>query len=313
MTTHREPPVLVLGGTGHYGRQIVRALLERGQPVRVLTRSASNARRVLGAGAELLEGDITHRASIDKALQGVVSVVISISAFSPKLIRQTKQIERDAVLAVLEGASAAGIDRAVYISVYEIRQEVVDELSFDTARLKGQVEDALTRSDLNWTVLGAAPSMELFFSLIRGERLMVPGGGSPSVPTVAPADVGQIAAQAAWRDDLASQRFRMVGPAAISFSEAARRISAVTGRPLHLRAIPLLPLRIAAAASRPFYPYLHALVSSMRLLHSFPPDIVAQVAQDHQRLLDTFEYTPTTLEMQAQRWMARRGGGSDGG
>ncbi len=57
-----KAPTLVLGGTGHYGRHIVRSLLEKGQPVRVLTRNAANAREVLGDRAEIVEGDILERA-----------------------------------------------------------------------------------------------------------------------------------------------------------------------------------------------------------------------------------------------------------
>lgn len=47
---------LVLGGTGHYGRQIVRSLLKRGAVVRLLSRSRARAREILGDGVDIGQG-----------------------------------------------------------------------------------------------------------------------------------------------------------------------------------------------------------------------------------------------------------------
>jgi uncharacterized protein YbjT (DUF2867 family) len=52
-------PILVLGGTGHYGRHVVQSLLERGAPVRVLSRNAGNARKILGEAPEVTEVAVT--------------------------------------------------------------------------------------------------------------------------------------------------------------------------------------------------------------------------------------------------------------
>lgn len=294
-------PILVLGGTGHYGRHVVRSLLGRGRAVRVMSRDAARARGVLGAGVDIVEGDITSRGSVVAALEGVGAVVISVSAFSPRLIRRLKQIERDAVLAVLDEARRARVRRVVYLSIYEIRTDVAQDLGLETAGIKLEVENALARSDLEWTVLGMAPSVELFFALIRGGTMIVPGGGPPALPTVSPVDAGEIAAQTILRDDLAGLRIRVVGPDAISFPEAARRISAAIGRRVRFLKVPLLPLRIVSAVAGPINPYLRAVAGSVELMNRFPEDVAAQALEDHRWLVDTFELVPTTLEMEARR------------
>lgn len=305
-----DAPILVLGGTGHYGRHIVRSLLAKGQPVRVLSRNATNARKVLGDGAEIVEGDITSRESVTEVLEGVKAVVISVAAFTPKLIRKLKLIEQDSVLMALEEARKAGVSRIVYISVYDIREDWLRKLriDFESARIKQAVETYLARSDFNWTVLGAPPAMEIFFAMIRGDTMMVPGGGPPALPTVSPADVGEIAAQAVLRDDLRSERIRMTGPEAISFPEAAKRISAATGKEIRFRKIPLLPLKIASIVTWPVNPYLRHLTMTVKMMNKFPQDIAAQVPQDHQWLVNTFTYTPTTLEMEARKRLQDRNG-----
>jgi hypothetical protein len=62
-----------------------------------------------------------------------------------------------------------GVARAVYLSVYDIRQDVAEDLGLESGPIKAAIEAALARSGLNWTVLGCAPSMQLFFAMIRGE------------------------------------------------------------------------------------------------------------------------------------------------
>ena len=298
-----DTPILVLGGTGHYGRNIVASLVDRGQPVRVLSRNAANARRILGDEVEIVQGDITSKESVIEALKGVGGIVVSVSAFSPKLIRRLGLIERDSVLVVLDEAQKAGVSRVVYISVYDIDEDLLARLNVDleTAKIRGEIEATLARLDLNWTVLGAPPSMEMFFAMIRGDTMMVPGGGPPALPTVSSADVGEIAAQTVLRDDLHGKRIRMVGPEAISFPEAAKRISAVTGKTIKFRKIPLLPLKIASIVTWPINPFLRHLYGHVKLMNNFPPGLVAQVPRDHRWLTDTFDYTPTTLEMETQR------------
>jgi len=235
-----------------------------------------------------------------QALRGARAVVVSLSAFSPRLIRQLERIERDAVLRVFEEARVAGISRIVYLSAYELRPALIEELDLAFGRVKLAVETALAKSDSNWTVLGVAVSMEIFFATIRGGKMMVPGGGPPALSTVSPLDLGEIAAQVVLREDLDGKRIRVTGPEALSFREAARRISAVRGKPLTVQKIPLLPLQVAATFARPVNPYLQHLLASVRLMTRFPQDLAAAVPQDHQWLLNAFDYVPTTLEMEAR-------------
>jgi len=303
-----DKPVIVFGGTGHYGRNITAALLRKNVPVRVLSRDTVGARKILGDGPEIFEGDIQSEETVLRSLAGVRAVVIAVSAFSPRTIRRAVEIERDAVLRILELAARAGLSRVVYISVYEVN-EAANPIpgAGHLNSSQREVENALGRSNLNWTVLGASPSMEIFFSMIRGRTMMVPGGGPPALPTVSPEDLGEIAAQAVLKDDLIGKRFRMTGPEALSFPEASRRISAATGKVIHFRKIPLFLPLTARALMRPFIPlsdkilYLYRILGFVKLLNRFPQEIAREVPRDHRILRDYFDYQPTTLEMEARK------------
>jgi uncharacterized protein YbjT (DUF2867 family) len=155
--------------------------------------------------------------------------------------------------------------------------------------------------------------MQIFFAMIRGDTMMVPGGGPPALPTIAAVDVGEIAAQVTLRNDLSGRRFRLVCPEALSFPAAARRIAAVLGRPIRFRGIPLALPTLAWQITRPLARlsgrllYVHQMLGFIQLLNRFPPEIAAEAPQAHRLLLDTFSYQPTTLEMETEGWMLERG------
>ncbi|UCG04581.1 MAG: NmrA family NAD(P)-binding protein [Candidatus Heimdallarchaeota archaeon] len=296
-TMSNTEKILVLGGTGHYGRHIVKALIENKQKVRVLSRNMTKAREIIGEEPEILEGDITSNETVINALQGVSAIIICVSAFNKKNIRKFKLIERDSVLIVLYEAEKIGIKRIVYISVYGKPDVNVD---ISQGRIKREIEDKLEQTSFNYTILGAPPSMEIFFSMIRKGKMTVPGGGPPALPTIAPIDLGKIAAQTVVRSDLNRKRFSLVGSDVISFREAADRISKVTGKEIGFRKVPLFPIKVAALITgvlRPFFPYISQLLKFIILMNTaFTSEMVEQ-AFDHQRLLqETFDYQPLTLE-----------------
>lgn len=299
-----EGAIVVFGGSGHYGRHIVASLAAKKANVRVVSRYPAKAENILGKGVQLVQGDITEPASVARALADASAVVISISAMTPTLVKQARQVERDAVLALLRQAEKAGVRRVVYISVFDHQPEVLQKTPRPFRELTGYkmaVEAALARSSFNWTVLGAPPSYELFFALQRGYSLVVPGGGPPALPCISPQDVGEISAQAVLRDDLAGKRIRLVGPEVLSFALAVQRLSASTGREIRYRPIPLLPIRIASLLTLPFTPYLRFLLGSLLLLKNFPPELARDAPSDFQQLQETFDYTATSLEMEVQR------------
>jgi len=296
----QKQPIAIFGGTGHYGSRIVQSLVAKDEPVRVLSRNAEKARKIVGDEPEIIEGNLTSREAIVQTVVGSKAVIIAVSAWTRQSIKQIKEIEQDAVLTIFAEAKNAGIDRVVYLSGYDMREDLLRKLNllrFGEPKL--EIERALRESDFNWTILGCAPSMELHFAFVRNGKLLVPGGGPPAVPTVSRDDVGEIAAQAVLRNDLSGQRFRMTGPEALSFPVATARISQITGEPIRFIKLPLLPLNIASLVVWPFNPYLRYIFWSVKLLNNFPQDLAQRVPEDYQRLLDTFNYTPTTFEMEA--------------
>ena len=290
-------PIVVFGGTGHLGRKVVEKLLAKGIPVRVLTRSIATARQLLGPDVDFLEGDVCAPKMVEQAIHGTAGIVVALSAMSPKLIRREREIEYDAVLNILAEAKRQGVERLVYLSVYGNRPGVLKQLGIQSfSALKPEVEQHIARSGLNWTILGNAPSYDLFFTFLRGRRMLVPGGGYRRIPCILSDDVGEIAARAVLRNDLSGRRFHMTGPRAISFPEFAEMVSEITGKPVRHGAIPLGFLNVATGIAGAFNPFFRSIYYAIKLFNNFPADLADAVPAEHLVLKETFGYAPVGME-----------------
>jgi uncharacterized protein YbjT (DUF2867 family) len=65
--------ILVTGGTGRTGSEVVRALLARGAKARLYVRDPENARQLFGDDVELATGEVVD------ALEGADSVFLSFA------------------------------------------------------------------------------------------------------------------------------------------------------------------------------------------------------------------------------------------
>jgi dihydroflavonol-4-reductase len=111
-------PVLVTGGTGFVGANVVRELVALGAAVRVLARPGSDRRALEGLAVEVVEGDLLDRASLARAVRGVATVY-HVAADYRLWARHPMELHRvnvDGTRAMLEVAGEAGVKRVVYTS-----------------------------------------------------------------------------------------------------------------------------------------------------------------------------------------------------
>ena len=301
--------IIVYGGTGFYGQQVVKQLVKKGKSVKVVTRNTKKAKEILGEKAELFQGDVTEKEIIKKSLNNISTVVICLSAMSNKLFRKMKEIERDAVLEIMEQAKKANISRLVYMSGYEMRKELLDDLKIpEFGEIKIEIEEKIRQSDFNWTILGDAPASEIFFAFTNKGRMVVPGGGLKAIPTISPEDVGEITAQIVLRKDLNGKRIKLTGPKAYSFPEAAKLMTEISGKKIKHISIPLMLFNMVSFILLPFAPFVRYLYKSLKLLNNFPQDLAEDVPNAHKILRDLFDYEPVTLEMEIRKRMTETNG-----
>jgi UDP-glucose 4-epimerase len=113
--------VLVTGGGGFIGSNLVRALLERGDAVKVLDNFATGNRRNLdGLDVEVVEGELRSYERVHRAVRGV-EVVFHLGALGsvPRSVQDpltTNAVNVDGTLNVLLAARDEGVRRVVFAS-----------------------------------------------------------------------------------------------------------------------------------------------------------------------------------------------------
>ncbi|MBI4240642.1 MAG: NAD-dependent epimerase/dehydratase family protein [Candidatus Rokubacteria bacterium] len=110
--------VLVTGGTGFVGANLVRALLADGHSVRVLVRPESEKRALVGCPVELVAGDLLDPASLRRAVTGC-RVVFHVAADYRLWTRTPEALYRtnvDGTRNVLDACARAEVGRVVYTS-----------------------------------------------------------------------------------------------------------------------------------------------------------------------------------------------------
>jgi uncharacterized protein YbjT (DUF2867 family) len=132
--------ILVTGGTGKAGTEVVQALLRRGTSVRVLTR---NQEAKLPDGAEVAIGDLLNPDSVRAALNGVDKLFLLIGNVADEL---TQALLTAAV------ARQARVKHITYLSVYQA------ERFPDVSHFIGKhtIETSLKAFDTPFTVLRPA-------------------------------------------------------------------------------------------------------------------------------------------------------------
>lgn len=116
--------VLVTGATGQVGRRLVSALLERDQPVSVLTRSPQAAEGLWPAGAvEILRADLTDPASLRDLPLDAVRTVFHLASYAPgpeepDIYNAPAHwpITAEGTARLVERLADSGIERLVYVS-----------------------------------------------------------------------------------------------------------------------------------------------------------------------------------------------------
>src|SRR5438445_37449 len=109
--------VLVVGGTGMLGGQIVQQLLARGKRVRALVRPTSDTESLRTAGVELVSGDLMDADSLPQALDGVDAVVTSAAGYTRHTPGDTIETDHTGNRNLVDAAAASGVRRYVLTSI----------------------------------------------------------------------------------------------------------------------------------------------------------------------------------------------------
>ncbi len=273
--------ILVTGATGTIGSEVVRQLVTSGQHPRALVRDPTTARQRLGGQVEPVVGDLDRPETIAAALAGVDRVFLLTTQSA-----QQPQWEQG----VIQAATRAGVGHLVKLSVF--RADAQSPLQ--VARQHGQVERALARSGLAYTVLRPVFFMQNLLGMVR-DGTIATATGNGRVAMVDARDIAAVAVAALGSHGHAGKVYTLTGPQALSFDEVARIVSQQAGRQLrHVRVLPdavrdALQARGVAAWFAADMAKLHGMLAAgyeeivtgdVRSVTGSPPRTLARFAAD---------------------------------
>ena len=109
-----KPTVLVLGGTGFIGRQLIQQLLEKGYSVRAAARGSSPTLEELGSDRlEIVRADMQSKDDLDRILDGI-ETVFHLATSDAKTWDEFIEREVDPARALARACLERGIKRLIY-------------------------------------------------------------------------------------------------------------------------------------------------------------------------------------------------------
>ena len=213
--------ILVIGGTGTVGSQVVRELLARKAVVQVLTRSKDKAKG-LPAGAQGVVGDLLDPGTVRSVFKGVDGVFMLIAVSTT---------ETHEGLMALNGMRMAGVKRLAYMSVHNLEQA----LHLPHFGSKLPIENVLKTSGIPYTILRPNNFFQndyLFKDAMLKYNIYPQPIGDLGLSRVDVRDIAEAAAIALTTPGHEGQTYSVVGPQVHTGKSTAEVWSRALGKPI---------------------------------------------------------------------------------
>jgi uncharacterized protein YbjT (DUF2867 family) len=239
--------ILVAGGTGRLGREIVSRLNASGREVRVLTRRAARAE---GLAADVAIGDVRDASTLAVATKGASVVVSAVHGFVGGRGSGPEEVDDRGNANLVRAALDAGVEHFVLLSVLGARPDHPMSLH----RAKDAAERHLLASGLSSTILRPSAYVETWIDVVGGKLAsggpaMVFGRADNPINFVSVQDVATIAVRATTDPVLRGRVIDLPGPDNLTMTELAGHLGAD-----RIRHVPLGALRLLSTVLPPIAP-----------------------------------------------------------
>ena len=221
--------ILVTGATGFIGPKIVHRLRAEGKDVRCLVRNARKAKQLESWGCDVVEGDVTDRASVDFAVMGCDAVIhlVSILVGRP---RDFERVMEQGTRNLVEAAKVAGVRRFILMSALGTSEATRDLVPY--FRAKWEMEQTLRESGLEYVifrpsfVFGSDGGALQQFTRVARLAPVTPivGSGRQKLQPIWVEDVAAYFAAAVDRSEAANRTFELGGPDVVTWNEFWERL-----------------------------------------------------------------------------------------
>jgi uncharacterized protein YbjT (DUF2867 family) len=230
--------VLIIGGTGTLGRQIVREAADQGLNVVCMVRNIRRASFLKDWGVSLVYGDLSLPYTLPNAFKGITTV-IDASTTRPDDIQSMKELDWYGKLALIKAAKVAKIDHFVFMSILNAEKYP----SIPLMQLKYDIETILATSGLSYTIFrisGFYQGLITQYAIpILDKQPIWVTGESVSVSYIDTQDAAKICLQSLKLPEARDKSFALLGPKAWSSDELIKLCEKFSGQKSELTTVPL--------------------------------------------------------------------------
>jgi uncharacterized protein YbjT (DUF2867 family) len=229
--------ILVTGGTGFIGPRVVHALRERDKPVRALVRDPGgrSATMLAAWGTELVQGEMTDRESLRRAVEGSEAVV-HLVAIRQGSAEQFRRVMEEGTRELVAASQEAGVKRFVLMSALGTSEQTKDLVPYYHA--KWEMEQTVSGSGLEHVIFrpsfvfakdgGILPTFRRLARLSPVTPII--GSGKQRIQPIWIEDVASYFAQGVDKAEAANRIFELGGPDAVSWNEFWARLKRALGQ-----------------------------------------------------------------------------------
>jgi NADH dehydrogenase len=266
--------ILVTGAAGYLGNVTVKKLVAMGKPVRAMVRNVEKAEKRLADvkdQIEIVQGDVTDRASLPPLMQDVTAVIHYVAIAMEKGGQTYDEVNYQGTVNVLDAAREAGVKRFLNMS----QNGAKSDLPYRFLASKGRAQEYVAQSDMQWTAFRPSaifgPQDEFFNTfarLLKITPIVFPlvGGGKAEFQPVSSDDVTEAVVRSLDDDTTIGKELVLGGPEVLTLAEIEKRIIGAMGTWRLLVPAPTFVLRPAVVVMQSVLPGSPVTTSLLDLL-----------------------------------------------
>lgn len=214
--------ILVTGGTGRLGHQLVHVLRSVGQDTRCLVRKGSEYYWLNDTGCSYFFGDLRDPKSLSRALRDVDYVVAAAGVRVERTDNHHGNVTKDGNISLFDAAVQRGVKHVVFVSCHGV-ETGPEAPAFAN---KKAAEDHLIASGLSYTILRPGLLAGSFADLVRKQEYngstFLPGRAETRVSPLAERDLSLMCLASLDLEAVRNKIVHVGGPDVLTVGEAFR-------------------------------------------------------------------------------------------
>lgn len=217
--------ILVTGATGQLGTAVIGQLLQKvpASQIAAFVRDEAKAANLIKQGVTLRAGTYDDTDSLDRAMQGVETVLLIAGTDEENRVRQHQH--------VVDAARKAGVQRIAYTS-----RAMKDPATLVNQLMSGhfQTEDYIKASGLPYTLFQNILYMDAIPQFVGGDAVFERGifvpAGQGRVALALRSEMGEAIANALTTTTAGNLTYQLTGSESYSFYDIAAALTALSGK-----------------------------------------------------------------------------------